>query len=67
MEFPEPGVYDIVYRVVDSFGGETTKAIVVTITEREPEEEVVPTQEDTTCDAALLPIRAVYLPVWILA
>lgn len=36
----EPGIYDIVYRVVDKFGGETIKAIVVTITEKAPEPEV---------------------------
>ena len=43
----EPGVYDVVYRVVDKFGGETIKAIVVTITEKASETEVTPSETIT--------------------
>lgn len=45
----EPGVYDVVYRVEDRFGQETLKGIVVTITEKTPEEApAAPSQEQVT-------------------
>ncbi len=49
----EPDIYDLVYRIVDRFGGETIKAIVVTITEKAPEKQEISYPNPTVTNTSM--------------